>query len=90
MGVTGQTTTSTSSAELPHIWLGIGESISGDTNVISAWQHAGLIDTSDGEREYIPHADLRSFLGLTTADAIPDDVDTLMRQHQGTVSNALC
>ena len=35
----------------------------------------------------MPHGDLRSFLSLTTADAIPDDVDAVARQLQAAVAN---
>ena len=59
------------------------------SHIISAWQRAGLIDTINDERGYMPHADLRSFLGLTAADAIPDEVDAVARKLQGAVADAL-
>ena len=49
----------------------------------------GLIDTIDDERGYMPHADLRSFLGLTADNAIPDEMDAVERQLQGAVTDAL-
>ena len=59
------------------------------SHIVLAWQLAGLIDTIDDERGYMPHGDLRSFLGLTTADTIPDDVDAVARQLQAAVANIL-
>ena len=59
------------------------------SHIVLAWQPAGLVDTINDERGYMPHADLRSFLGLTAADAIPDDVDAVARQLQGAVADAL-
>ena len=52
------------------------------SHILCAWQLAGLIDTIDDERGYLPPGDLRSFLGLTSADAIPTDMDTLVRRLQ--------
>ena len=55
--------------------------------IVRAWQLAGLIDTIDDELGYMPLGDLRPFLGLTTADAIPDDVDAVARQLQAAVAD---
>ncbi len=84
----------------PHHWVlrGFCKTVSAEdpilahllvSHIISAWQLAGLIDTINDERGYMPHGDLRSFLGLTAADAIPDDVDAVARQLQDAVANAL-
>lgn len=59
------------------------------SHIVRAWQLAGLIDTINDERGYIPHEDLRSFLGLTAADAIPDEVDAVARRLQAAVSDVL-
>ena len=75
----------------PHHWVlrGFCKTVSADdpirahllvSRILCAWQLAGLIDTIDDERGYMPPGDLRSFLGLTSADAIPTDVDTLVRR----------
>ena len=84
----------------PHHWVlrGFCKTVSADdpilahllvSHIVRAWQLASLIDTIIDERGYMPHGDLRSFLGLTTADAIPDDVGAVARQLQGTVADAL-
>ena len=59
------------------------------SHIVSAWQLAGLIDTINDERGYMPHGDLRSFLGLTTAGVIPDDVSAVARQLQAAVADVL-
>ena len=37
----------------------------------------------------MPHADRRSFLGLTAADAMPDVVGAVVRELQSAVANTL-
>ena len=39
-------------------------------HILQAWQLAGLVDTIHDERGYMPERDLRSFLDITTLDAI--------------------
>ena len=84
----------------PHHWVlrGFCKTVSAEdpilahllvSHIVRAWQLAGLIDTINDERGYMPRADLRSFLGLTAADAIPDDADAVARQLQGAVADAL-
>ena len=84
----------------PHYWVlrGFCKTVSAEDpilghllvpHIVRAWQLVGLIDTINDERGYMPHADLRSFLGLTAADAIPDDVDAVARQLQASVADAL-
>ena len=86
--------------EPPHHWVlqGFCKTVSAEDPILAhllvspiarAWQLAGLIDTINDERGYMPHADLRSLLGLTAADAIPDDMDAVARQLQGAVADAL-
>ena len=84
----------------PHRWVlrGFCKTVSADdpirahllvSHILCAWQLAGLIDTIDDERGYMPPGDLRPFLGLTSADAIPTDVDTLVRLLQAAVAEVL-
>ena len=84
----------------PHHWVlrGFCKTVSAEDPILAhllvshiarAWRLAGLIDTINDERAYMPHADLRSFLGLTAADAIPDDVDAVEGQLQGAFADAL-
>ena len=81
----------TKDLDLPHHWVlrGFCKTVSADdsiqphllvSHILCAWQLAGLIDTIDDERGYMPPGDLRSFFGLTSADAIPTDVDTLLKR----------
>ncbi len=37
----------------------------------------------------MPDQDLRSFLGVATADAIPDDVDVVVKRLQAAVTDAV-
>lgn len=84
----------------PHHWVlrGFCKTISAEdpilahllvSHIVRAWQLADLIDTVSDERGYMPHEDLRSFLGLTAADAIPDEVDAVARRLQAAVSDVL-
>ena len=84
----------------PHHWVlrGFCKTVSADdpilahllvSHIVSAWQIVGLVDTIIDERGYMPHADLRSFLGLTAAEAIPDDVDAAARQLQAAAAEVL-
>ena len=84
----------------PHHWVlrGFCKTVSADdpirahllvSHILCAWQLAGLIDTIDDERGYMPPGDLRPFLGLTSADAIPTNVDTLVRLLQAAVAEVL-
>ena len=57
------------------------------SHIVRAWQVTGLIDTINDEGGYMPQGNLRSFLGLTTADAIPDDVGAVARQLQAAVAD---
>ena len=55
------------------------------SHIVHAWHLAGLIDTITDERGYMLHGDLRSFLGVVTADAIPEEVDAVVRRLQAAV-----
>ena len=77
----------------PHRWVlrGFCKTVSADdpilahllvSHIVSAWQIVGLVNTIIDERGYMPHEDLRSFLGLTAAETMPDDVDAAARQLQ--------
>ena len=57
------------------------------SHILHTWHLAGLIDTIDDERGYMPDQDLRSFLGVATADAIPDDVDAVVKRLQAAVTD---
>ena len=59
------------------------------SHILHAWQLAGLVDTIHDERGYMPQRDLRSFLGTTTLDEIPAEMDTIARQLQDAVVGAV-
>ena len=86
--------------EPPHHWVlrGFSKTVSADnpirahlliSHILQAWQLAGLIDTIDDERGYMPDGDLRTFLGIATADEIPDDVDAVVRRLQAAVAGVV-
>ena len=82
--------------EHPHHWVvrGSCKTVSdGDpigahllvSHIVHAWHLAGLIDTITDERGYMLHGDLHSFLGVATADAIPEEVDAVVKRLQAAV-----
>ena len=82
----------------PHHWVlrGFCKTVSAEDPILahllvshipSAWQLAGLIDTIHDERGYMPHADLRAFLGLNSDEPIPEDVDAVARHLKGIVAD---
>ena len=90
----------TKDLDTPHRWVlrGFCKTVSADdpilahllvSHIVNAWQIAGLVDTIIDERGYMPHADLRSFLGLAAADVIPDDVNAAERQLQAAVADVV-
>ena len=86
--------------EPPHHWVlrGFCKTVLADdpihahilvSHILHAWQLAGLIDTIHDERGYMPERDLRSFLGVATADAIPEDVDAIVRRLQAVTADVV-
>ena len=84
----------------PHRWVlrGFCKTVSADdpilahlivSHIVSTGQNVGQVDTIIEERGYMPHADQRSFLGLTAAEAIPDDVHAAARQLPAAVAEIL-
>ena len=90
----------TTDFEPPHHWVlrGFCKTVSADDPIgahllVSYILHAshldGLIDTIDDERGYMPDGDLRSFLGATATDTIPDDADAVVRRLQAAVADVI-
>ena len=59
------------------------------SHILLAWQLAGLIDTIDDERGYMPDGDLGAFLGATTEAEIPGDVHVMVSRLRAAVADVV-